>query len=168
MAAPATPPEGGARDDGIAGAAPGPPPKDGAAAHLHATALSWLGRGLLLRGPSSSGKSSLALRLMTAGAYLVADDLVRLEQRNGVLYAAAAAGPGLIELRAAGIFRVVSAGAAPVDLCVDLVGDGDAERLPERRSTTLLGRELPLLRVASGDPAAEARIQVALLAEPVA
>ena len=39
---------------------------------VHATAVAWHGRGVLLRGPSGSGKSALALRLLHAGAVLVA------------------------------------------------------------------------------------------------
>ena len=43
---------------------------------LHATCVALEGRAVLLRGPSGSGKSDLALRLIDAGALLVADDLV--------------------------------------------------------------------------------------------
>ena len=44
---------------------------------LHASAVLWHGRGVLIRGASrAAGKSSLALRLLAAGAMLVADDLV--------------------------------------------------------------------------------------------
>ena len=50
---------------------------------LHATCIAWQGRGVLIRGPSGSGKSALALGLMAHGAVLVADDRVKLSLQNG-------------------------------------------------------------------------------------
>ena len=43
---------------------------------VHGTCVDLDGRGILLRGPSGSGKSDLALRLIDSGARLVADDQV--------------------------------------------------------------------------------------------
>ena len=48
-------------------------------------AVAWCGRGILLLGAPGSGKTALCLELLAAGAYLVADDLVRLEPRGGTL-----------------------------------------------------------------------------------
>ncbi len=141
-----------------------------AATELHASAAAWAGRGILLRGPSGAGKSALLARLLAAGAYLVADDLVRLERRGTMLHATAVAGAGLIELRRNGIFRLVATTAgAPVSLCVDLVADlGCSERLPERRSAKIAGVDVPSLLVGDGrDPAAVAHVLVALAARRV-
>ena len=49
---------------------------------VHATAVAVGLKGVLLLGPSGSGKSDLALRLIDQGARLVADDQVVLS-RNG-------------------------------------------------------------------------------------
>ena len=54
---------------------------------LHATCVAVEGRGVLITGPSGSGKSSLALALMAHGARLVADDRVTLSLREGTLWA---------------------------------------------------------------------------------
>ena len=43
---------------------------------IHATCIEVDGVGVLIRGASGSGKSDLALRLIDAGATLVADDRV--------------------------------------------------------------------------------------------
>lgn len=43
--------------------------------------------GVLLLGPSGSGKSDLALRLIDGGAHLVADDQVQIEAASGALLA---------------------------------------------------------------------------------
>lgn len=45
---------------------------------IHASAVSLAGRGLLILGASGTGKSGLALEMMSRGAVLIADDRVRL------------------------------------------------------------------------------------------
>ena len=78
---------------------------------LHATAVAIDGRAVLLRGPSGSGKSDLALRLIDAGARLVADDQSELSRRGDVLMVRAPATiAGLIEVRGLGILRLDALG----------------------------------------------------------
>ena len=43
---------------------------------IHASAIAWHGRGVLIRGESGSGKSSLACTLLERGALLVGDDRI--------------------------------------------------------------------------------------------
>ena len=50
---------------------------------VHATCIEVDGMGVLLRGPSGSGKSDLALRLIDGGARLVADDRTDLAVEDG-------------------------------------------------------------------------------------
>ena len=71
---------------------------------VHATSVamrqgrSW--RAVLLRGPSGSGKSDLALRLIDAGARLIADDQTELVRAGKAVIASAPARiAGLIEAR---------------------------------------------------------------------
>jgi HPr kinase/phosphorylase len=133
--------------------------------HLHASAASWAGRGVLLLGPPGAGKSSLLARLLAAGAWLVADDLVALARRGGTLYAGSVSPAGLIELRGNGIFRVANTERAPVSLCVELLPPSPGrERLPEPRTTTIADIAVPVLAVDADDPAAVARILIALAA----
>jgi HPr kinase/phosphorylase len=128
----------------------------------HATAILAGPRALLIRGPSGSGKSHLAWRLIEAArtgslafARLVADDRVALTAVNGRLIAAAPHKiAGLLELRGEGIVRVPYEPMAIIGLVVDLASD-DAGRMPEAASTRaeLLGVRLPRLPVAKGaDP----------------
>lgn len=56
---------------------------------LHASCVALDGRGLLILGPSGSGKSALALELMALGADLVADDRTEIEGQGPDLVAAA-------------------------------------------------------------------------------
>lgn len=138
----------------------------GPAATIHASCLSWRERGVLLAGPSGIGKSDLALRLIEAGAVLVADDVVGLVREADRITARPVALPGLIELRGQGIYRVDFLPRAVVDLHVRL--GGAAERLPETTPTArLLDIDLPAIDLDPRLPSAVARIRMALFGERV-
>lgn len=84
--------------------------------------------GILLLGESGAGKSDLALRLIAAGARLVADDRVELSVENERLMARPPARlAGLIEIRNVGIVALPHAPQAAIALAVLL---GTAENLP--------------------------------------
>jgi len=108
-------------------------------------------RGVLITGPSGSGKSLLALRLMAFGAHLVADDRVDLSVEDGHLIASAPPQiAGRIEARAVGLLRAETLEQARIILCVNL-DEIETERLPNHRKDRVLGVELPLvLRVQHG------------------
>lgn len=135
---------------------------------VHASAVRLLGKGVLLLGPSTSGKSDLALRLIDAGAVLIADDQVRLSLAGDRLRA----GPpaclaGLIELRGMGIMRVPFEEGL-LDLAVDLKTSSlAAEPLPEPATVSWLGIDLPKIELDSSAPSAVARIKMALNAERI-
>jgi HPr kinase/phosphorylase len=126
---------------------------------IHATALVVGYRGILIRGPSGSGKSRLALSFLQSDeaglTRLVGDDRIHLEVVHGrLLMRPAAALAGLIEIRGLGVVRMPFEPVAAADLVVDLAA-ADAARLPEPESLTaeLLGLSLARLPVAPGtDP----------------
>jgi serine kinase of HPr protein (carbohydrate metabolism regulator) len=132
---------------------------------LHATAVAIDGRAVLLRGPSGSGKSDLALRLIDAGARLVADDQSELCRRGDrVIVRAPATIAGLIEVRGIGIMRLDALAEAPVAMIADLVASEEIERLPARRSERVLGLPLPRIAVTPFDASAAAKLRLALRA----
>ncbi len=113
---------------------------------IHASCVSIEGVALLLRGPSGAGKSDLALRLLDAGAELIADDQTCLRHDNGLLIASAPERlRGLLEVRGLGPVRVLAAAPAPVALILDLVALQDVPRLPEPRYEDILDVTLPCL-----------------------
>lgn len=117
---------------------------------LHATCVAVEGRGVLIIGPSGSGKSELALALMAHGARLVADDRVTLSLREGALRATCpAAIRGMIEARGLGLLEADPLEEAEVTVVVDL-GEPETERLPPRREVTYLGRTVALVRGGKG------------------
>ncbi len=111
---------------------------------LHATSVEMAGRGVLIRGASGSGKSSLALELMSRGATLVSDDRTIVTLRSdGLQLSAPASIAGRIEARGLGILRARCT-TAMLWVVVDLDAT-ETKRLPPMRYTMLQGREVPLL-----------------------
>jgi HPr kinase/phosphorylase len=136
-------------------------------ASVHASAVLVGARAVLIRGPSSAGKSRLALQLIEAArngamlfAKLVGDDRVHLEAAGGrLLVRPADALKGFIELRGVGILRRDYEACAVVGLVVDLAAD-DAERLPEPGEVAIAGIKIPRLAVAPGMTALPAVLAV--------
>ncbi|WP_010141035.1 HPr kinase/phosphorylase [Oceanicola sp. S124] len=112
---------------------------------IHASCVAVQGRAVLILGTSGSGKSSLALELLSRGAALVADDRVILTREGDRLIARAPETlSGMIEARGVGLLGAAPAGPQPVALVVDL-DQTEENRLPPHRSTNLLGLSLTLL-----------------------
>ncbi len=126
-------------------------------ATVHASAVLVGARAVLIRGPSASGKSRLALELLEAArtgnlrfARLVADDRVHLEAVGGRLLARPPeALAGLIEVRGVGLLRVAHEPRAVIGLVVDLEAP-DAQRLPaaDQRRIEINGIIVPRLAIA--------------------
>jgi HPr kinase/phosphorylase len=128
-----------------------------------ATALGPL--AVLLRGASGSGKSDLAVRLIDAGARLVADDQSELRRQGDAIIARApSAIAGLIEVRGVGILRVDMLAEAPLGLVADLVAPELIDRLPPLTTDRLLGLDLPRISVAPFEASAAAKVSLALRA----
>lgn len=136
-----------------------------AALLVHATCVAIGGRAVLLRGPSGSGKSDLALRLIDAGARLVADDQSLLcRDGDAILVRSPEPIAGLIEARGLGILRVDRVVVARLALIADLVAPERVERLPEPSSETILGVVLPRISIAPFEASATAKLRLALTA----
>ena len=131
---------------------------DKLSASVHASCVLVGARALLIRGPSASGKSQLALELIHAAdtgglrfARLVADDRVHLTAAGGRLLARPAASlAGLIEVRGIGLLRLPYEPCAVIGLVVDLGEDSNRLPAPEQRQALIDGISLPRLAVASG------------------
>jgi HPr kinase/phosphorylase len=130
----------------------------------HATCVALGDAAVLLRGPSGSGKSDLALRFIDGGGHLVADDQVALTVEGGVLVAAPPPPlAGLIEVRGVGIVRLPHLPRATVRLVADLVEPARIERAPpEARRCRLLDLSLPLLLLDPFAASACAKLRLAL------
>ncbi len=132
---------------------------------VHGTAVR-LGRaGLLLRGPSGSGKSDLALRLIESGAALIADDQVALAHDGAEIWLSAPPSiAGMIEVRGLGILRLPRAPRAALRLVCDLVTRAAVERLPERGTCDFFGVAVPQVALCGFDASTPAKLRFALRA----
>ena len=132
---------------------------------VHATCVAIDGLGILLRGPSGSGKSDLALRLIDGGAQLVSDDYTMLETRGGHLIATAPESiKGMLEVRGLGIIPVPARPRVVIGLIVDLVNDAPIERLPDPDTVIIDGTEalpVPRVRIAPLEASAAAKVRLA-------
>lgn len=112
---------------------------------LHASCVAVAGCGLLILGPSGSGKSALALQLMALGADLVADDQTEVRLENAALIARCPPTiHGLIEARGLGILRAPALAETRLALAVDL-GQTEIDRLPPHRNVILFDYPLDLV-----------------------
>jgi HPr kinase/phosphorylase len=136
-----------------------------AVVRLHATCVELGETGVVLLGASGSGKSDLALRLIDAGACLVADDRLTIERRGDLLFGRPApALAGLLEVRGFGIVKLPWCPESRLGLAVELLPDLPLPRLPEPDRYELLGLALPRLRLDPRAPSAGAKIRLALAA----
>ena len=130
---------------------------------VHGTCVGLDGVGVLLRGPSGSGKSDLALRLLDGGALLISDDRTRLAVEDRRLVARAPQSiAGRLEVRGLGIVPVASLAGAPLGLVADLVERETVERMPDRAEAMFLGHAVPLVRLWPFAGSAPAQVRLAV------
>jgi HPr kinase/phosphorylase len=122
---------------------------------MHGSCVSRDGDAILVVGPPGSGKSDLALRLLSHGFELVADDQVDIA--NGVASCPAALA-GLLEARGLGIVRLPYRPQARLALIVEL--DGPADRMPLPRQHPEL--RLPIVRIDAAAASAPEKVALAL------
>jgi HPr kinase/phosphorylase len=147
------------------------------AERVHATALALGDKAVLIRGPSGSGKSDLALRCITAPPLpwsrqrveLIADDQVMLTLREQAIEASVPPQiAGKIEVRGLGILTLPHKPHARLALVVDLVDPGEVPRYPLAESiATVLGAGVPLVRLAPFEASAPVKLILALEAARV-
>jgi serine kinase of HPr protein (carbohydrate metabolism regulator) len=122
---------------------------------MHGTAVVIGDRGVLITGGSGSGKTALALALITQArlegmfARLVSDDQVFLSAHAGrVVCRAPETIGGLVEVRGLGPRPIRFEPATVVDLLARLVPAGAAERFPEEAAATIAGCPIACLDLA--------------------
>jgi len=118
-------------------------------------------RGVLIEGPSGSGKSDLALRALEAGFRLVADDRTVLWACAGRLYGRAPASlAGLIEVRGLQVMAEPALAFCRVSLVVRC--GGRIERMPEPEQAIYAGVAAPVVALAALEASAPAKMRRAL------
>lgn len=120
--------------------------------------------GVLLTGPSGSGKSDLLLRLIGGGWRAAADDYVHVWSSRGRLYARAPDRiAGRMEIRGLGITPIPALPFSRVDLIARCV-EQTPERLPEPAFRNVADVRVPTIDLQALHASAPARLAVALRA----
>jgi serine kinase of HPr protein (carbohydrate metabolism regulator) len=129
---------------------------------FHASTVARGNRAILITGPSGSGKSDLALRLLDHGFQLVSDDQTIISRDGDRLLASAPPNiAGKIEVRGIGIVDMDAVGDVPVALVVELTSE--IHRLPDdSRERLILGIGVPLVSVDAMTASAASKVALAL------
>jgi serine kinase of HPr protein (carbohydrate metabolism regulator) len=129
---------------------------------LHASTVAVEGRAVLIAGPSASGKSDLALRLLDRGFTLVSDDRTLVRKDGDRLIASAPPNiAGKLEIRGIGIVEMDNVDNVPVALLVELTSE--IQRLPdENRERPVLGVRVPLISIDAMSASAPSKVALAL------
>ena len=112
---------------------------------MYASCVEFMKAGLLICGPTGSGKSDLCLRLIDAGAKLVSDDQTIVENCNGKLIAGAPDSiKGMLEIREIGIVETPFIDKTEIRLKLDLQSFVKIDRMPEMRTESIENVAIPV------------------------
>jgi HPr kinase/phosphorylase len=127
---------------------------------IHGCLVDVQGMGVMIQGPSGSGKSEAVLGLLQRGGSMVADDAVhlRLIEERELVGSAPELTRNLIEVRGIGVLNVAAmfgVGAVRLskrlDLVIHLVMNADLSSVERfdtgAHSTTIMGQQVPLIQV---------------------
>jgi len=129
---------------------------------VHASTIAIDGRAVVITGPSGSGKSDLALRLLDRGFTLVSDDqTIVTRQGDQVIATAPPSIVGKLEVRGIGIIEMETVTDVPIAIMIELTSE--IQRLPDDDHVReLLGVRLPLVSVDAKTASAPAKVALAL------
>ena len=129
---------------------------------IHASTVASDGRAVLITGPSGSGKSDLALRLLDRGFRLVGDDQTIVKRSGSQLVASAPATiAGKLEVRGIGIVEMDAMNDVPIALIVELTSE--IRRMPDDSpSRVILGVDVPLVTIDALTASAPSKVALAL------
>lgn len=135
--------------------------------NIHASCVSYLNKGILIRGKSGLGKSDLCLRLiMDKGCRLVGDDRVDIYTKSGALKARSVATiSNMLEVRGIGLMKFEAQKSATVKLVVELVKDSSTiERLPDEEFFEYEEAKVKKIRLCAFEASAVDKVILALSA----
>tara|TARA_B100000242_G_C43036616_1_gene483271 strand:+ start:499 stop:930 length:432 start_codon:yes stop_codon:yes gene_type:complete len=131
--------------------------------NIHGTSVTIGDQGVLILGPSGSGKSDLALRLIDRGATLISDDrtICNLVNKEIFMFSPSEIS-GLIEIRGMGLIRVPYIDNVKLKMIIKLTNK-KMDRFPKKYLfKKILGVSFPLFQISAFDISANAKINLKL------
>lgn len=129
----------------------------------HGSCIKYQDKGILILGPSGSGKSDLALRLIDDGGVLISDDYVEIEYKDGAIIANTAPNiGGMIEVRGIGLIKLDYLKSSPLHLVLDLVQMKEIDRIPEKQFYRVMDCEVLRVKFDAFSASAVAKIKILL------
>lgn len=138
----------------------------------HACAVEINGMGILIKGQSGFGKTSLMMGLLerakleALNGFLIADDRVILKSKTNMLEASSPEKlAGLVEIGGFGIVKHPYRETTRIGLVVEIIADEDIERMPDQQYFSRDSISLPMISVPSRHETQSVRIVFAWLGE---
>jgi HPr kinase/phosphorylase len=130
---------------------------------FYATAVTYCGFGILIRGPSGSGKSDLALRLIDDGAGLIADDQVVIKAVQQELYLSPPDSlSGLIEVRGVGVIKIEYVRDIRLCLIIELDPSNEIQRIPVIKEELIKNIPVPVINMYAFESSVLAKLKIIL------
>ncbi|MGY8990370.1 MAG: HPr kinase/phosphorylase [Rhodospirillales bacterium] len=133
------------------------------ASQIHGTCVAIDETAVAFLGPSGSGKSDLALRLIDEGATLIADDRIDISVEGNTLIASAPHNiAGLLEVRGLGISRIHFKQKGSIALAFQMTPLKKIDRLPQSAFWEALDLQIPLIALDPFAASACAKVRLAV------
>lgn len=131
--------------------------------NIYASCVDFNGYGILITGPSASGKSDLVLRLINEDAVLIADDQCELyTEKQDLIAQAPKKIKGLLEVRNLGIVKLKTKTKTKIKLIVKLTHNKNLARMPKDKTIMLCNLPIKQMLLNPFEISATAKIKLAL------
>ena len=112
---------------------------------IHASSVDINGKGVVILGKSGTGKSNLAIKLISMGAKLISDDqsLLKLTE-NKIIITKPETTPNFIEARGIGLIEVPFVVSAKL-FCFVKITNLELKRLPNSKKKHCFGKKIKMM-----------------------
>ena len=112
---------------------------------LHASSIDIDGKGVVILGKSGSGKSNLAIKLISMGAKLISDDQTYFKLKdNKIIISKPKTTPNFIEARGIGLIKTPMVMSAKL-FCFVNITNIELERLPYEEKKYCFGKKIKMI-----------------------
>ena len=112
---------------------------------MHATSVDIDGKGVVILGKSGTGKSNLAVKLISMGAKLISDDQTKFKlKENTIIISKPETTPNLIEVRGIGLIKVPFVVSAKL-FCFVKITNLELKRLPDAKKKSCFGKKIKMM-----------------------